>query len=67
MKIPCYLSMSEKVIDWNNNEYTCSHLFRDGIFYTKPKKHDKCRYGCNRRLVMFNQDVSNRLTKGETQ
>ncbi len=58
---PCYLSMSERVIDWDGNEYCCSHLFRDGVFYDNPIKHIKCRYGCNRRLVKFNQDVEERI------
>lgn len=58
---PCYLSMSERVVNPLGNEYTCSHLFRDGIFMTEPVKHEKCRYGCNQRLVMFNEYVQCRL------
>lgn len=59
--IPCYLSMSEKVFDWNG-EYNCSHLYRDGILHKDFTKHTKCLYGCNRRLVKFNQDVYAKLT-----
>lgn len=66
LKIPCYLSMSERVVDWDNNEYTCSHLFRDGIFYNRPNKHLKCQFGCNRRLVKFNEEVENNLVTGKT-
>ena len=53
----CYLSMSERVFSPNGNEYTCSHLYRDKIFMNKPIKHDKCKYGCNQRLVCFNNEV----------
>ncbi len=57
----CYLSMSERVFSPDGNEYTCSHLYRDNIFMEKPFKHEKCRYGCNRRLVQFNEEVEARL------
>ncbi len=60
---PCYLSMSERVISADGNEYTCSHLYRDGIFKTEPTKHEKCLYGCNQRLVHFNNEVSRKLKK----
>lgn len=55
--IPCYISMSERVVDWDGNEAKCSHLFRDGIIQTDSEKHKKCLYGCNRRLVHFNEAV----------
>lgn len=58
---PCYLSMSERVINPSGEEYLCSHLFRDGIYQTEPKKHAKCAYGCNTRLVRFNNDVEAQL------
>ena len=57
----CYLSMSEKIFSPEGNEYTCSHLYRDGIYMSEPNKHDKCKYGCNRRLVAFNEEVSRRI------
>ena len=60
---PCYLSMSERVIDVWGNEFTCSHLYRDGIFQIEPIKHERCLYGCNTRLVKFNNDVSNKLNR----
>lgn len=54
---PCYLSMSEIVIDPDGREYTCSHLYRDNIYMTIPHKHQNCLYGCNQRLVRFNEEV----------
>jgi MoaA/NifB/PqqE/SkfB family radical SAM enzyme len=54
----CYLSMSERVFDTHGNAYNCSHLFRDGIMHKTNEKHSKCLYGCNRRLVEFNRQVS---------
>jgi len=57
----CYLSMSERVIDPIGNEYTCSHMYRDGIFLKEPIKHNKCVYGCNQRLVQFNEYVSTKI------
>jgi len=57
----CYLSMSERVFSPNGNEYTCSHLYRDGVYMKVPQKHIKCRYGCNRRLVAFNEEIQKRL------
>lgn len=53
----CYLSMSEKVYDYNKKESNCSHLYRDGICRNTFEKVDKCQYGCNRKLVMFNQAI----------
>lgn len=57
----CYLSMSERVFSPNGDEYCCSHLYRDNIFIKDPIKHNKCLYGCNRRLIKFNQEISNKL------
>jgi MoaA/NifB/PqqE/SkfB family radical SAM enzyme len=57
----CYLSMSERVISPDGAEYTCSHLYRDGIYKTEPTKHEKCLYGCNQRLVHFNDEVAKKL------
>ena len=60
LALPCYLSLSERCFNWNVEMGTCSHLFRDGIRETEcGKKHEVCRYGCNRRLVEFNQLVHN--------
>ncbi len=61
----CYLSMSERVFAPDGLEYTCSHLYRDGIYMQTPQKHVKCRYGCNRRLVAFNEEVQKAFEKGE--
>jgi len=60
----CYLSISERVFSPDGEEYTCSHLYRDGVFKKEPSFHEKCRYGCNRRLVMFNEEVKKRLLNG---
>ena len=60
---PCYISLSERVIDWNGNEGFCSHLFRDKIQMTCGKKYEQCKYGCNRRLVKFNEEVEMLLNK----
>jgi len=59
---PCYLSMSERVIDPSGEEYHCSHLYRDGIKTNDNAKCAKCQYGCNQRLVDFNNVVAGRLT-----
>jgi hypothetical protein len=58
---PYYLSMSERVFDPIGNESFCSHLYRDGIVLDLPLKCDKCRYGCNQRLVQFNNEVERRI------
>ena len=58
----CYLSLSERVISPSGKEYGCSHLYRDGILGNIGEKHKECLYGCNRRLVKFNQDVQLLLT-----
>lgn len=57
----CHISMSERVIAPNGMMSTCSHLYRDGIMLDSPIKHEKCRYGCNRRLVAFNEEVMKRI------
>jgi hypothetical protein len=59
----CYLSMSERVIAPDGEEYTCSHLYRDGVRSEEPIKFEQCLYGCNRRLVKFNEEVERRLEK----
>jgi MoaA/NifB/PqqE/SkfB family radical SAM enzyme len=61
---PCWLSLTERVITPEGNELTCSHLYRDGIFKTEPTKHPCCLYGCNQRLVTFNELVTRNLKKG---
>lgn len=79
---PCFLQLSELVIDESGRASNCSHLSRDGVAHTefnisnmslsevftackkdydlKPLS-DKCLYGCNKRLVRFNTDVSDGL------
>jgi MoaA/NifB/PqqE/SkfB family radical SAM enzyme len=58
---PCYLSMSERVFDFTNKEYHCSHLYRDGVKQNNFEKHKECLFGCNRRLVMFNEQIIREL------
>lgn len=60
-RAPCYISMSERVVDPSGKESTCSHLYRDGVVNMESVKHKKCVYGCNRRLVQFNEIVHSRL------
>lgn len=57
----CYLSLSERVFLPSGEVYGCSHLIRDGIKNPLGKKHEKCLYGCNRRLVEFNNEVEKLL------
>lgn len=57
----CYLSLSERVFDCNGKEYRCSHLFRDNILSNNSLKTKECKYGCNRKLVRFNQEVEEKL------
>jgi sulfatase maturation enzyme AslB (radical SAM superfamily) len=57
----CYLSLSERVFDCDGNGYRCSHLFRDGI-KNHNSKVAECQYGCNRKLVKFNQEVEGLLS-----
>jgi MoaA/NifB/PqqE/SkfB family radical SAM enzyme len=60
-KKQCYLSMSEIIVDPDGNKYTCSHLYRDGVTQLNFLKDDKCKYGCNKRLVKFNEEVEKLL------
>jgi len=59
----CHLSMTERVISPTGQTTRCSHLYRDGLMLCEPLKHEKCKYGCNRRLVAFNEEVCKRLDK----
>ena len=61
----CYISMSERVIGPNGAEHNCSHLFRDFTPQINNDKNEKCAYGCNRRLVMFNSAVAKGLGLSE--
>jgi MoaA/NifB/PqqE/SkfB family radical SAM enzyme len=58
---PCYLSMSERVISPSGEEFACSHLYRDGIKGIGVRKCGNCLYGCNQRLVDFNNLVASKL------
>jgi sulfatase maturation enzyme AslB (radical SAM superfamily) len=59
----CYLSLSERVFKPDGSMSGCSHLIRDGISITPGDKHKKCIYGCNRRLVAFNEFVEKTLKR----
>lgn len=59
----CYLSLSERVVSPAGKIYGCSHLYRDGIYTNDGRKHEKCQYGCNLRLVKFNQEVERRINE----
>jgi MoaA/NifB/PqqE/SkfB family radical SAM enzyme len=61
----CWLSLSERVFLANGAMSYCSHLVRDGISLGSADKHDKCCYGCNRRLVAFNEYVQDALVNAE--
>ncbi|MDD5006602.1 MAG: radical SAM protein [Candidatus Omnitrophica bacterium] len=57
----CYLSLSERVISPDGTESACSHLYRDGVKNKPGEICEKCLYGCNRRLVDFNEYVKREL------
>ncbi|CAB4131583.1 COG0535 Predicted Fe-S oxidoreductases [uncultured Caudovirales phage] len=61
----CYLSLSERVYDWEKESH-CSHLYRDNVI-GGAVPHEKCLYGCNRRLVSFNQEVEQLMRANEVQ
>jgi MoaA/NifB/PqqE/SkfB family radical SAM enzyme len=58
----CYLSMSELAFTPDGVGNRCSHLVRDKVKNDDSNKHDCCKYGCNRRLVAFNQEVERLLS-----
>ena len=60
---PCYISMTERVYKYDGTEHRCSHLFRDGVSQKDCEKHINCQYGCNRRLIAFNEEVEKRIVK----
>ena len=57
----CFLSLSERVFNPDGSMSGCSHLIRDGITIEPGRKHDKCKYGCNRRLVAFNELIQEKI------
>lgn len=62
IKISCYLSMSERLYDENENEYFCSHLYRDKVSPPgNPGKDLRCINGCNARFNKFNQLIHQEL------
>lgn len=64
LNIPCYLSLSERLIDENGTEYFCSHLFRDHVTPPgNPGKDPHCVTGCNQRFSKYNKYVHEQLAK----
>lgn len=80
--VPCYLQLSELVVNEDGDISNCSHLYRDGVgqsnlnlknktlgeLFKKSKAecglkvmHEKCLYGCNKKLVTFNKQVEGEL------
>jgi MoaA/NifB/PqqE/SkfB family radical SAM enzyme len=58
---PCYISLSERVYDWEKEGY-CNHLYRDGVYNCPSNTTSaKCLYGCNQKLVAFNNEVAKLL------
>jgi len=57
----CYLALSERVFTESGKIEGCSHLHRDGVSCKPGRIHENCSYGCNRRLVAFNEYVAERL------
>jgi len=64
LQVPCYLAMSERLIDEYGREFYCSHLFRDHVIPPgNPGKDPNCVTGCNARFHKFNQLVHKDLQK----
>jgi len=62
MKIPCYLSMTERLYDEFGDEYYCSHLYRDKVRPPGRPGHDEhCITGCNYRFNKFNRMIHREL------
>jgi len=57
----CYLSLSERVYDYNDCEFNCSHLYRDKTQNNNGYIQTECSTGCNLRLVKFNELVSKNI------
>lgn len=64
IKIPCYLSLTERLYDEYNKEYHCSHLYRDKVIPPgNPGKNEHCITGCNLRFGRYNKDIHNTLER----
>lgn len=62
IKIPCYLSLTERLFDEYGYEYYCSHLYRDKVSPPgNPGKDQHCITGCNARFNKFNQLIHQEL------
>jgi molybdenum cofactor biosynthesis enzyme MoaA len=59
----CYLAQSEAVFTPDGERQYCSHLYRDNVTQSSSGKTSKCMYGCNRRLVAFNEEVEKRISQ----
>lgn len=59
---PCYLSMTELLIDEHGREFWCSHLYRDKVTPPgKPGDDPNCVTGCNARFAEFNRYIHNAI------
>jgi len=64
LNIPCYLSMTERLIDEKGDEYYCSHLFRDKVLPPGfPGKDSHCVTGCNAKFRSYNKIIHELLIK----
>jgi MoaA/NifB/PqqE/SkfB family radical SAM enzyme len=64
LKIPCYLSQTERLIDENGMEYYCSHLYRDKVCAPgNPGLDPNCVTGCNARFAKYNKMIHEKLGK----
>jgi molybdenum cofactor biosynthesis enzyme MoaA len=68
LTIPCYLSMSERLIDEFGREFYCSHLYRDHVEQPgNPGCDPHCVTGCNARFRKFNALVHEKLHEDSLQ
>lgn len=64
IKIPCYLSLTERLYDEKGQEYFCSHLYRDHVIPPgNPGKDPHCITGCNARFYQYNKEINEELAK----
>ncbi|MCJ7829171.1 MAG: hypothetical protein MUP81_05465 [Dehalococcoidia bacterium] len=62
IRIPCYLSMTERLYDEYGREFYCSHLFRDHVKPPgNPGQDPHCVTGCNARFNKFNQMIRDKV------
>ena len=58
LHIPCYLSLTERLIDSKGDEYYCSHLYRDHVRPPgRPGLDEHCVTGCNAKFSTYNRRI----------